>query len=110
LLKVAIEEAPRVRSLRPDVPEALDDLVARMLAKAPADRPQDGAAVAAEILRLEGAVSERHRSLPPSSGFTTTEQRLLCVLVARAAGEAEGIEDPDSIDDTESNELELSAV
>jgi eukaryotic-like serine/threonine-protein kinase len=108
LLKVALEEAPRVRDFKPEVPEALDDLIARMLAKAPADRPLDGGAVARELARLlspevspdatqevapEGEVtSERRLVSPPSSGVTTTEQRLLCVLVARAPprGEAAG--------------------
>lgn len=34
------EVAPPLRSLRPDIPPALDDLISRMLAKQPADRPQ----------------------------------------------------------------------
>lgn len=47
--KVLFEPAPRLRELRPDVPVALDDLVARMLAKDPRHRPRDGAALAAEL-------------------------------------------------------------
>jgi serine/threonine protein kinase/tetratricopeptide (TPR) repeat protein len=134
LLKVALEEAPRVRSFRPEVSEKLDDLVARMLAKAPIDRPQHGAAVAAELVRLDRAVSERPRAPPtPPTGFTTSEQRLLCVLVARASGDptptppqggarnggeqsggslarAGGAEIAVSFSEEESNELELAAV
>ncbi len=34
------EPPPPLRSLRPDIPPALDDLITRMLAKHPADRPQ----------------------------------------------------------------------
>jgi serine/threonine protein kinase len=34
------EPPPPLRSLRPDIPPALDELVTRMLAKQPADRPQ----------------------------------------------------------------------
>jgi hypothetical protein len=37
-----MSEAPRVRSVRPEVPTELDDLVARMLAKAPQRRPSAG--------------------------------------------------------------------
>lgn len=33
------EMPPRLRSIRPDIPQALDELVAKMLEKAPADRP-----------------------------------------------------------------------
>ena len=43
------EEAPDVRALRPEVPAALADLVRRLLAKNPADRPASAAAVAAEL-------------------------------------------------------------
>ncbi len=63
LIKVILEEPPRLRELRGDIPEALDDLVARMLAKPPKDRPRDGDAVAAELLALDdagvGAASSR---------------------------------------------------
>ncbi|HEX5060368.1 MAG TPA: serine/threonine-protein kinase, partial [Kofleriaceae bacterium] len=38
-------EAPRVRTFAPGTPLALDELVARMLAKDPAKRPRDAAAV-----------------------------------------------------------------
>ena len=34
------EHPPPLRSLRPDIPPALDELITRMLAKQPADRPQ----------------------------------------------------------------------
>jgi len=40
------EVPPRVRELRPDVPQVLDDLVASLLAKRRADRPPDAATVA----------------------------------------------------------------
>ena len=33
LAKILLEEAPRLRALRPELPEALDALVARMLSK-----------------------------------------------------------------------------
>ncbi len=42
LAKILFEEAPTLRALRPDVPPALEGLVARMLAKDPAERPAGG--------------------------------------------------------------------
>src|SRR5579884_3827484 len=39
LAKIVLEPAPRLRSLRADVPADLDALVSRMLAKEPAERP-----------------------------------------------------------------------
>ncbi len=45
LLKVALEEAPRLRDVAPSADPALDDLLARMLAKEPAKRPPHGGAV-----------------------------------------------------------------
>jgi len=59
LAKILVGETPRVRDARPDVPEALDALIARMMAKEPARRPRDGAAVAQEIAAIAS------RFLPP---------------------------------------------
>src|SRR5439155_11722074 len=39
LARMVIEDAPRVRSVRADVPEEIDALVARMLARDPKKRP-----------------------------------------------------------------------
>lgn len=51
---VAREPAPALRSLRPELPEALEALVARLLAKRPGERPADGGEVA---LALRAAAS-----------------------------------------------------
>lgn len=53
--KVVNDPAPELRSLRPDLPPAVSVLVARLLAKDPALRPQDGAVIARE-LRAIGAL------------------------------------------------------
>ncbi|MDI1434634.1 serine/threonine-protein kinase [Polyangium sorediatum] len=57
ITKLLAEDAPRLRSSRHDVPEALDALVARMLAKEPGARPADGAAVAAALDALSNMKS-----------------------------------------------------
>jgi len=86
LAKILLEEAPRVRELRSDVPRALDQLVARMLSKAPARRPRDGHELATEIASLDqSAVSPLSSSVAPEPSITPGEQRLLCVVLAGAS-------------------------
>jgi tetratricopeptide (TPR) repeat protein len=86
LLKLVLEDAPRLRSLCPEAPAALDELIGRMLSKTPAERPADGAAVAAEI-----ALIEHHGggpAAPPSASalaLTTSERPVMCVVLARIA-------------------------
>ncbi|TMQ04325.1 MAG: serine/threonine protein kinase, partial [Deltaproteobacteria bacterium] len=56
---------PAPRGLVPELPEALEQLIFRMLAKAEADRPQSMAAVAAELDALAEAPSD---AIPSSTG------------------------------------------
>ena len=95
LAKVLMAEAPRAKELRDEVPEALDDLVARMLSKDPAGRPPNAVAVIAELAQVQsfGPISHKPAgaSIPPPS-ITEGEQRLVSVLVVappRAVGEQE---------------------
>ncbi|EYF00245.1 Serine/threonine protein kinase [Chondromyces apiculatus DSM 436] len=87
LTKVLFEEAPRVRDLRPEVPEVLESLLTRMLAKRREDRPRDGAALAA-ALRSVQALGDQPT---PSSGepvrapaLTESEQQAVAVILVGA--------------------------
>ncbi len=90
LAKILFEQAPRVSDLRPEVPEALDRVVARMLAKSPEDRYVDAAAVAQAFAAL-GAVAPAQEGAgpaipPPPLSLGGGERRLVSVvLVGRAA-------------------------
>ena len=52
LKQVALLPAPDLRTLRPDLPPALADLIARLLAKTPLSRPKDGAALALALHQI----------------------------------------------------------
>ena len=57
LTAIATEEPTPVQKLNPDVPEALADLIHRLLAKKPEDRPAGASAVAGELARLLAAAT-----------------------------------------------------
>jgi serine/threonine-protein kinase len=86
LLKVIKDPAPRVASLCPEVPPALEDLIQRMLAKSPDGRPRDAGAVAAELAALapapppikheEAPSSITYQEAPPSIGYDASPSSL----------------------------------
>ncbi|WP_437486645.1 protein kinase [Sorangium sp. So ce1014] len=80
LAKLLMEEPPRARELRPELPAALDDLVARMLAKEPAARPADGAAAARLLAEIGEATGGTASTEPSRSPITGDETRLLSVV------------------------------
>jgi eukaryotic-like serine/threonine-protein kinase len=89
LLRVVLEDAPRLRTLRRDVPSPLDALVARMLSKDPAGRPIDGELAAQELAALSG-LTATPSTLPPRGTdhgleITTAERRVMCLVLARGA-------------------------
>ena len=63
--------APPVSDFRPDAPPLLESVAAAALAKSPADRPQDGGALVAELgrrgLRRRQRLDRRHRGLAPAA-------------------------------------------
>jgi hypothetical protein len=84
LLKLVLEEPPRLASLCPEAPPALDDLIARMLGKEPEGRPADGAALAREIAAIDASTGGRAGPVGPAGPALTTSERLvMCVVLAR---------------------------
>ena len=82
LAKVVLEDAPKLRSIRSDVPDALDRLVGRMLSKVPGSRPADARALASEIEELSRTQLDAPppQSMRPES-LTDHEQRLVSVVM-----------------------------
>ena len=90
LAKILLEESPRLRDHRPDLPEALDVLLASMMAKDREARPRDGAAVARALEELLAAGVVLAEAQPPMeratrSSLTTGEQHVVSVVVAAEA-------------------------
>ncbi|MEI8254075.1 MAG: protein kinase [Deltaproteobacteria bacterium] len=87
LAKIALEQPPRVRELRPEISPAIDDLVARMLSHRAADRFVDGSAVAAAIRGVTRTSTPGARLSVPVA-LTSDEKRLVGVVLAPGAARA----------------------
>jgi tetratricopeptide (TPR) repeat protein len=86
LAKILLEDAPRLSTVRDDLPAELEQLLARMLSKQREHRPLDGRAVAAELAMFGDLGISAPRPLGPRDmAVTTGEQRLVCVVFAEAA-------------------------
>ncbi|XXR64601.1 protein kinase [Sorangium sp. So ce388] len=113
LMKVVLEEPPRLGELRDGVPAPLESLVTRMLAKDAGHRPRDGAAVAEALAILGPAglpVGGSERPAPPAPGveITTAERRVVCVILA-ADGRDQAATLPDTEGASETGELRPDA-
>jgi eukaryotic-like serine/threonine-protein kinase len=85
--KILFDDPPRASALVIDVPEVVEALLLRMLARNPADRPGNGDELAAELRALLRQVSaEQPRRQPRAHSkqhtLTDLEQRLVSVVVA----------------------------
>jgi tetratricopeptide (TPR) repeat protein/predicted Ser/Thr protein kinase len=90
LAKVLREEVPRLRDVRPDAAESLDELVACLLAKDRGQRPRDARAVLAKLEKignLEGSAARPTGRLTRPE-FVDSEQHIASVVLARARGHA----------------------
>ncbi|WP_438027324.1 protein kinase domain-containing protein [Sorangium sp. So ce233] len=95
LAKAALVGPPRLSELRPDVPAALDDLVAWMLEKEPDGRPRDGNEVLASAAELcaareqaRDAGDDAAASVRPARALAESvavEQRLISVVLIHGA-------------------------
>jgi len=84
MAKILYANHQPLRTLRPELPARIQELVDRMLAKDAAHRISDGL----QLLRELGSIgnlpfkSSRDEPPPPSAGGTDTEQQLVSVLLA----------------------------
>ncbi|HEV8323457.1 MAG TPA: protein kinase, partial [Myxococcota bacterium] len=110
LFRIVVQEPEAPSELCAEVPPALDAFVARLMAKEPAARPDDGAAVATALEAVldgesawtEHPTGETRRGVPaaprrpPSSGLTRAERRIVCLVLAtpprRAAAAAAALD------------------
>ncbi len=81
LARILLEDAPRLADVCNDIPDDVDALVARMLAKSPRERPSDGAAVAIAIGAIEPVPLDRPRRSERPAELTSGEQRLMSVVL-----------------------------
>ncbi|WP_437611104.1 protein kinase [Sorangium sp. So ce834] len=89
LTKVLFEETPSLQTLRTGVPEALDDLLRRMLSKRREERPLCGQAAAVALRALGDASPSPAVSEVRSPSLTISEQRAVAVIVVSAAADAQ---------------------
>jgi eukaryotic-like serine/threonine-protein kinase len=86
LAKILLVEAPRVRDLAPHIPAAVDDCVARMLAREPERRLADANAVLEALAALgplgDGRAGAGSRPGAPTAALTASERRIACVVIA----------------------------
>lgn len=87
LTKAIFEPAPLPSDVLPGIPRAVDALVADLLAKDRARRPQSASEVAREIRLLLASGGQSGTRVAPST-LTRTERRLLSVVLAVAPADA----------------------
>jgi len=69
LASILLQEAPCLRTLRPTMPEDVEELLARMLSKDPTQRPKDAGELLVQLLGLAPP-----SDLPAPDGFPSTER------------------------------------
>jgi len=89
MVKTAVEEAPRVSEFREGIPTMLDQLVARMLAKDPRERPKSAASVADQLATILPVRSALRSEPATPSAITSGERRLISVVLAELSFESD---------------------
>ncbi|HEX2571540.1 MAG TPA: protein kinase [Polyangia bacterium] len=83
LAQILSDEPPRLRQVRPDLPEVLEALLVRMLARDPEQRLPDGRALQEALAALPLFVTaDAAPRVAPTQGLATAEQRLVSVILA----------------------------
>jgi len=109
LTRILFEEPPSVRDRRPEVSDALEALIARMLAKRAMDRPRDGHEVARALRTLADKPPIAAGERPGAHGLTALtgrEQRAVAVLLLGAPVHLAG-SPPVPIDDDKTLDVDL---
>ncbi len=98
LVRVVVEDAPRLGTLRPDAPQWLEALLGRMLARSPADRPNNATALARELDRVASLDNDETTvdgtsTLEQTASLGAAEQRVRCILLVQAPDRPNGFTD-----------------
>jgi tRNA A-37 threonylcarbamoyl transferase component Bud32 len=99
--KVVLEPAPRIGTIREDVPPALEALIARLLAKEPEQRPADGAALVDELRVLSEVSTSARAVVRVPAAITAREQRIACVVLCARMADTEATRPEHSHGDTD---------
>ncbi|HWA77079.1 MAG TPA: protein kinase [Polyangiaceae bacterium] len=104
LARILHDDPSPIRNVRPSVPEAWASLIMRMLAKSPAARPPDGAALVAELALLPPAGDDAPISTlrPAVSERDAADQVLVCVVLAALTGDESSDEQNERLDTSKS--------
>ncbi|HEX4512230.1 MAG TPA: AAA family ATPase, partial [Polyangiaceae bacterium] len=111
LAKVLMQDIPRLSDVVSDVPAQIDELLARMLAKDPAERPENGAAALREIETALDQVTPSARDVAlrrvdsgPPVTLSESEAYIASVVLA-----SPGVAPPNAIEDVRSFATEVGA-
>jgi serine/threonine protein kinase len=78
------------RDINPDIPEALQSLILRLLAKDPTERTPDGATVVEEVQRIESDVAQRVASAPAALSPVVSQEPEMQPLAQRPGARPPG--------------------
>jgi serine/threonine protein kinase len=80
LLRIVKGTAQRARDVLPRLPAEIDELLARLLARNPADRPRDAEGVASALARLSTIYGAGHPGDEPLEDLITTRSRAVAEI------------------------------
>jgi eukaryotic-like serine/threonine-protein kinase len=89
LLKITLEDAPRVRDFAPHLSTEIDDVVAALLSREREDRPRDAAEVHQMLTGLDLSDAEPQRASFADGAIGGAEHRLTSLVLARRQRGAE---------------------